>query len=701
MPRRIQPRAIVSIDGFPQSNVFLVSCERAMGGSLTDHAVLRVDLSSRHSEGSGTTEVTATNGPLAGITNQRGKKVRVETGIGGQLVTLHHGLIEDQHYSITPSGRELHLISKITNKMFGQPLYGQRQLNVFSGAALHEQTMPVIANMMIFNPIVEGTVRGNMRLLADYENNRSLFIDIESVRTEEGIDYQNLPPEWIEVVLGVSLGNPALSLTNWTLAHAVRYLCVEANKDETHIANPTLASLETLFGESDGQTSLLRNHGLPNGLYLPEALDNLLSPYGYSWYTDISGDKPKIVVVRMGDGPLKTLKLQPPGQRLNLALTNVESVDLSIEDDDLLTQLRVVGARKQVEATWELVPAWSDDLDDLDEELMFSDTPEWEDHPENHRVWRDWVLNEGADYVGVRPEITEPTDLSVALKYFGTEDQNPDTKSVQVKRRRFLPTLTLGDGGKPIGKIDGVTVEYYRSDYEGNRWVEINPEEDPTWACRVLEGECGISFTGGMPPIELLDIYQSGQYFPRVRVTATIELDTPIEETYSPVAPDAVVPMTVLVDAPDRFHSRYYIDDTQDAKIKKSIYKDRVDEGELASTKMDSTDAIAAFAMQAAQNWARATVAGTARLEGINHATEYEIGDVIEKIEGHDLTLDGGTGYGLPFYPQIVGISYVHQDGQWMTLSLGAQRRTEQQVAESLGGTRRYRSPVHTKPDNR
>lgn len=701
MPRRIQPRAIVSIDGFPQSNVFLVSCERAMGGSLTDHAVLRVDLSSRHSTGTGTTEVTAMNGPLAGITNQRGKKVRVENNIAGQLVTLHHGLIEEQHYSITPSGRELHLISKITNKMFGQPLYGQRQLNVFDGAALHEQANPVIANMMIFNPVVEGTVRGNMRLLADYENNRSLFIDIESVRTEEGIDYQNLPPEWIEAVLGVSLGNPALTLTNWTLAHAVRYLCVEANKDETHITNPTLASLEELFGESDGQTSLLRNHGMPNGLYLPEALDNLLSPYGYSWYTNISGDKPEIVVVRMSEGPPKTLKLQPPGQRLNLALTNVESVDLSIEDDDFLTQLRVVGARKQVEATWELVPAWSKEKDDLDEELMYSDTPDWEDHPENHRVWRDWVLNEGGDYVDVRPENKDPADLSVALKYFGTEDQNPDTKSVQVKRRRFLPTLTLGEGGKPIGKVDGITVEYYRSDYEGNRWVEISPEEDPTWACRVLESECGISFTGGMPPIELLDIYQSGQYFPRVRVTATIELDTPIEETYSPSSPDGVVPMIVLVDAPDRFHSRYYIDDTQDAKIKKSIYKDRVDEGELASTKMDSTDAITAFALQAAQNWARATVAGTARLEGINHATEYEIGDVIEKIEGHDLTLDGGTGYGLQFYPQIVGISYVHQDGQWMTLSLGAQRRTEQQVAESLGGTRRYRSPVHTKPDNR
>lgn len=702
MPSRDQPKVVVTLSapgaggssgGEAQKDIYLVSCERSLGGSMTDHAVLRVNL--------GTNTLPALSNFTLGYTLQfQGRVARVDVVNAGQTKHIHYGIVEHESLTIDQNSQSFHLVSKLGPKMFGEPIYGQRQLNLFNAAALHEQSQPVISNRITFNPIVQGVCRGNMRSDGDPSYGRSLFVDIESIRSEKAINYQNLPGAWLQAVIGVSSTNPPLSIAYWDLANAVRYLCVEANKNQTYINNPTLSELKSFFGTTQSQNTILRNHEIPQGSYLPEALDSLLTPYGYTWYVNLD-DQPKIQIVKINDGRSKVIQLQPEGTTFNQLSTNAESINLTCASDDKVTALRVVGSRKQVEATFELMPAWPSTQDSLDEELLYTDTPEWAENVEYHRVWRDWVLNEGGDYNGQRDGRSQPADLSVLLKYAQDEQANPDTKSVQVKRRRFLPTLTLGEDGKPIGKINGVTVEYFRSDYEGARWVEISPETDPTWACRVLDDECGISFVGALPPIEVLDQYQTGtSSFPRIRVTATVELDTPIEYTYDAQADPAKPKMTVLVDAPDRFHSRYLSGPTQDPLVKKSIYYDDVTAGTLTTTAIDSTTVINSFASIVGRTWARSLISGNARLEGLDQLIEYDLGDIIVKVQGREINFNSDPEIGT-YYPQIVGIQYVAQDGQWTTLAIGSHRDTAAQIAESLGGVQRYSSPVHTKPDYR
>lgn len=719
MPSRVGVRPIIYIDDQDSSSntyqtdsdfapiLRLVSCERTCGGSLTDCAVIR-----RMSP------VGKSSAPASGYAvgqSYVGKTCEVMIPDDGGFKPVHFGVIEQEQFSINAGGNDSHLISKLSPKLFGKPIFGQRQNQVNGSAQLRDQTMPIVAIDIVFNPMVEGNIRGNMRPQGDNDNDRSLFVDIESIRSADAITFQSMPAALVSQMIGLGETNAPVSVASWTLAQAVRYLCVEANQQQRYINNPTLQELLELFGETsddDGnfnnsRAAILRNHVIPAGCYLPEALDTLLSPYGYTWFVDLleRGNR-KIKIIKNNEGEQKTVKLQAFGANFNREQTNMESCDLTYEADDRLTELRVIGARKQVEATFELVPAWNEEDDSLDYELLSRDTTEWDEHPATHRVWRDWVLNEGGDYTSTRETSNKPCDLTPLLHHATgggneVEDNNIDTRSVQVKRRRFLPTLTLGEDGKPIGKIDGVTVEWL---CEGE-WLPIAPEEDPSWACRVLENECGISFVGNEPPLEILNIYEAASNpssFPRIRVTATVELDTPIESTYSVGNPGGA-PLSVLVYSPERFHSRYYHQSSGSTStgIDSSIYLPHVQSGELHSTAMDSATAINAFAATVGANWARAMISGTFRLEGLDQLADYNLGDIITKIEGREITLNASI-YGSDIYPQILGISYTAFDSQWTTLTVSAFRRTEQQIAEAMvGSAMRYRSPVHTRQDYR
>jgi hypothetical protein len=720
MPSRVGIQPVIYFNDEPTTLLRLISCERTMGGQIVDHAVLRIDAGFQ----------ARWTAPISGINVSQndapGKVVEVLISTPYGFKPVHFGVVEQAQFELGPDGEVRTLISKLSHKLFGKPIYGQRQNQVNGSAYLRDQVKPVLALNIVFNPMVEGNIRGNMRPYGDYDNDRALFVDIESIRSQDAIFYQSMPEILASQVIGLGDTNPIVSVANWTLAQAVRYLCVEGNQAQTYIANPTLSELITLFGEGadeDGEfnnsrAAILRNHSIPSGCHLPEALDALLTPYGYTWYVDlVARGERRIKIVKSNEGPQKTVLLQAYGTQFNRQLTNMESCDLTYEADDRLTALRVMGARKQVEATFELIPAWNEEDDSTEYELLSRDTPEWDEHPATHRVWRDWVLNEGADYTSTRKSANKPCDLTPLLFHAEDgdgnqlEDNNLDTRSVQVKRRRFLPTLTLGEDGKPIGKIDGITVEWKN----GDDWVPIAPEEDPSWACRILDTECGISFVGGDPPLELIDAYDShtaseSNPFPRVRVTATIELDTPIESTYTIGTPGGAA-YSVLVDAADRFHSRYYYGDKKDVvedggdpedvspKIEKSIYLEHVQSGDLHSTAMDSTRAINVFAATVGANWARALVSGTFKLEGLDQLVTYDLGDVITKIEGREINLNTSI-YGSESYPQVVGISYLAFDGQWTTLSISAFRNTEQQIIDGLaGGGQRYRSPVHTRQD--
>jgi hypothetical protein len=134
--------------------------------------------------------------------------------------------------------------------------------------------------------------------------------------------------------------------------------------------------------------------------------------------------------------------------------SNAEALDLTADvSSRCVNQFRVLGDHEQVEATFELVPAWPKDQDESDIEDLMASSDKWLQSNSTSRTWRDWVLNEAGDYNGERDGIDKTYDLAPII--------GPCT----AKRRHFEPTITTDTDGLPFGSCGGMTVEWW--DKEG------------------------------------------------------------------------------------------------------------------------------------------------------------------------------------------------------------------------------------------
>jgi hypothetical protein len=278
----------------------------------------------------------------------------------------------------------------------------------------------------------------------------------------------------------------------WTLSQAVLMLCDQCNRDEEFIKNPDAKVLKDMMGADD---RVLRAHRQPLGQYLNVQLDALLRPYGFDWCIDyLSPGKRQIRVFARGRGTGGRIKMQASGQDLDMDKTNAEDLDLTADvSSRCVNAFRVLGDYVQIEATWELVPAWDSTHDEADDEDLIDSSESWSlKDPENtSRVWRDWVLNEAGDYNDLRDGIE------------GTFDLAPFLGPCVNRRRKFEPTITLNTDGSPIGSCGGIEVEWWDSaDAEWKKLTEIGAEGRQV---NILSHECGIRFDGEVPPVELMD----------------------------------------------------------------------------------------------------------------------------------------------------------------------------------------------------
>ncbi|NOX55584.1 MAG: hypothetical protein GXP27_14325 [Planctomycetes bacterium] len=615
-----------------------ISISRAAGGRRLDTMVLQVDL-----ERAGWRLVDTT----APVGTNRLIQVHAIDDQGNHRF-LSWGKMMAQQLIVDDGKETVRITARQDPYLFGRPLDGY--LAVDSIDTQGTFTVNWVHRDVVFNPEVDGKIVGNRHHVTDPNDESYYFLDPDA---DEEAHRGNLPAS--ENVR-----------ERWTLAEAVHALCWLLNPDEDYYKNPTLAELDVALAPpvpdslnendpdfadkyEDYKRSIVRNHRIRRGLFLPEALDRLLTPYGFGWYTipteqTVSGAtfttyrcESKFVFFRRGTGVVQQVWLQRPGESIDPTLANVS--DLSIHYDIGRLRNTITGhtAPIVVESTFELQKGWPESADSTSRSNLYR-----KKDGVDPTIGNKWVLNESGKYTGQRSEITEPFDWSTVL------DPLTEEKVGELRRRRFLPRVSVADQPAPDRKSDDeYLVEWHNP--RTNQWERV------PWKFSVLKNECGILFQEPAPPASLWQLIADGQPDQaRVRITASVELDQRSEATAerSDDSPNAdEVPL--FLDLSRRFRRRL---------VRNSAHGSDRD--------LEDVNEMDDYLEELRKSSDAATVHTSIVLHGIDHP-QYQIGDLIEKVVGRDLSLDANNpSSGNPKRPQIVGFNWRLRGGQSLELLL-------------------------------
>jgi hypothetical protein len=534
--------------------------------------------------------------------------------------------------------------ARMSRHHFGEPVYGMEEFNpTINGNGILRQDLefnPTISfsgtlGQRIQNTRGLGVVRGNMSDRRQWGKAKAnTFLDPARVFSAAARRYNDGGSE--ATPKSIDDAKFTASDKHWTLLEAAYYLCWALNEAEPYIKNPTREDLKLL----DDPTAIVRDVVIPLGTFLPEALDILLHPFGFGWRIDYAGrGSRKIAVFRRGSGVERTVRLQSPGESINPAKTNVETCRLGVGTESLINEVYVYGGRELYEATFNLKRAWSASLDDLDFFTLSTTHPDWKDNPQRHRVWRDWVLDEGGDYIGVRSDYKKPYDF---------EDIFGPGIGVVPRRRRFHPCLTLDKDRLPVGQ-NGYFVEFF----DGLNWVSV--EKLTNGSFEVLTNECGIRFTGVAPPEQLKFAGATAA----IRITASVYSDERLLAVASRSGDSVqsdIIPL--FIDAEGSFHKRKINSTSQ--------FYDQVQSKAYESSQVDDQERIDEYAERIRSAWDQSDVSGTIVIPDLEEI--YEIGTVIRRMEGRDIDFDIGSTAGKR-YPQVVARTLdVQRQKQTLTL---------------------------------
>lgn len=520
--------------------------------------------------------------------------------------------------------------ARVEPKHFGEVLLGSLVLD--SSNVERQQHTDVV-----FNVVYDGKVFYN----------RSMFTNKKISDDQDGGDtrkpfYYMLDP--YSAQNGYAIGaNGGSSVEPWTLAEAIKYLCYTLNT-ERWIDNPDPEHIDTIFDVAAD----LRGFRMHRGVYLPQALDQICGAYGFSWYLDKttkedSTNKLQIRFFRFGAGDPKQIYLQKPGEELDLSKTSCLQADMTYNVQDIANRTIIHGSYPEYEVTKELHFGWpemddgysADDLDSSRPDSTFITDPTKRD------AWRRFVANEGGDYTGMRVNVRPAGDPWDLTSLFGNA-------TVQ-KRRRFHDPLARDRDGLRIEPL----VEWYNPNPSDG--TAVAKWEKVKWQYHPLHHECGIYFSGDRPPQELIDQGSSA----RVRITACIRGDERVSgeakrRADSPNGSD----VTLFLNNHDWFADRRVIRDGTYA----SVLKDNP----LGHDEKDDRNFIKDFATKVRDQEDAIRLSASFVLHDIH--TEYKPGDLLDKIDGRNVSLNRmSTARSDKRYLQVTEISF---DTQGLTTSL-------------------------------
>ena len=657
---RLAPIVKVYLNQELRTDLIPITIEHSHGGHRMDHAQLRCDLGVTNRRGKADIVDRVLGEDFSAKVSSGGVECEIVATINGAEEVWHWGHLSREEISIDDKSVKLDLISRFEKSLFGKPITYQRVREPYIGSeswgSPSGERGVYIDQEIVFNPELSGAIRGNMRTRQSTNLKYPIFIHPDSVLTQHAADYQNAGFRNIEDIDFVH----EAAADNWDLASAVLYCCGECNADEAHVKNPIPSDLALLFPLGAGgkpSKTVLKNAKVHAGHYLPDVLDALLEPYGYSWRVDyIARGKRQIKIYQLGVGKGLTVLFQRPKDVLDLTKQNVERLDLDFDLAGTVNQVRVDGDFTAVELTIELAPAWDPSQDGTDLELLDKNEEDWDTPAKTplHRVGRDWVANEAGDYGR-----SAPLDLTAAFRAAFGADHPP----LVARRRKFEPTLTRdSDGSKPIGRHGGLVVEWFNLDAEGGAGWEAIPTGEADWHFRILDKEMGIAFGADIPPLEIWDDMAHA----RVRVTGTVKSDTRLsytaERTDNSVSAETV---EHIVDKSKSFHFKKLVR----TGFYASKFAGQVDAKTLTAKEADGRVALQEYATHLRDTWDQAELSGTIILEGLDRTASattsggrYQIGDCITKVSGRSILFEINRRAKNPRYPQIVAVRRHIQD---------------------------------------
>jgi hypothetical protein len=565
---RDSKRIFVWIGGKVREDISVRAVERYAGSEKRDAAVMEVVKL-------GANDNVETAFELTNKFENEICQIGIQDRKGNSVKWIHYGRIIGGQYSMGASGSKLELTSRFEDQLLGEPLKN-RIIEITTGTGRKTTVIQTLDQELVFNPRYEGKVYGN-KTFGFSLNLVPLFIDLNSLNLE-----LLTLPQTSQFVL-------------WSLPDAVYYLCSDLNSAQTHVRNPLWTELIRILP----QNIYLNNLSLPVGIYLGEALDRVLNPFGYYWkITHDSSTSRRIEVFSKDTAYRNVIKFtgHKPGTLVDDENDRLPEIELRVDNGDkVFNQVTVIGARKRSELTVMLRPDWDTKLESSPLTAFVWDSPAMQANPALRYVYRKYRA-----------------DLSI-LSEFGITNNTS-------ARRPMLPCLTLDEKGQPFGSNKGVHVEFSLDG--GVTWKPADSSGaigglKQAMSLEIVENEAAVIFTGKIFPIYRR---RYGEDF-KLRATATFERDDClIGSSGAPLGGKPLADVRELViSAPDRF---------QHYERSKSELAKRIP----TSSEINMTSEINVFAAQILYSHSATNISGKISLHGVDNIDQDWLGGSVQEL---------------------------------------------------------------------
>lgn len=516
---------------------------------------------------------------------------------------IHLGDYVTESFRVDREAESLSAQSQMRAYHYGLPVKGYDVYNVLDSADA------TIDADVTFNPTIDDQTRPNMSSRTRVTMAGRLWTHADIPATAISQAYQD------QVA------------SDWTLRRAVEAICELLNPDEEFIDNPTYAELSIITASAPE----LRDVVCPIGTMLPQCLDILLIPHGFNWYTkyDTTTGKPKITVFKIGSSSSapKELLMQAPGESLDLEVSNVNQFAVDNSIGDSFNQVRCLGDFEEIEVTIPLWPAWDETHDALSfEDLDKSGT----EYAGKETVGRLWIANEAGDIDPATSrfgELCKPLDLGTL----------PGVK--WLPHRRVLGEPLTYQGGLDSEQRRPIMLEYSIDTLDRYDVAKVWAPALEGWSVKLCPDQIGILFDGDTPPEEIVTAYAAENCM--LRITGTVRMDNRLEglaERESWAVNGRIV--EVVINRPDKFQKRSRCTATSfgNGHEYRSMFDIAAETTENGADERDDTDAILTYAEALRDQNHYAELTCEFRLPGWH--IEYEIGDLISRIAGREISFD-------------------------------------------------------------
>lgn len=652
---RVAPTVTVRVNGTENLRYQLLTCGRYSGARPLDFATFEV------------TSLDYVNrpifayGPIGGLFDNAIVSIESGTRSGG-IQQLHYGRISAMEARINPRGDMLIVHSRLDDHLFGSPVdkavmgvrsHSQPETQSLLSWFVEEWDEPIV-----FNPMFEGMPtpnRGFIFARAEHD----VLIDPRSMDPATlAEDRARATPD------GFPSGFPAGRVGWWTLAQAAFYLCKTLNPSEIHVRNPSLDELESVLGTDQYQ---LRNHRVVKGQFLPQALDALLKPHGYTFRVELVSQSLRSLKVYERGAGSRTVntKLQPFGERLDTIRSNVAEMALNYDGTaQTFNKLSLLGGPWQVEVSILLRPGWEEQYDTQYALSTYNiDEDSFKDSDAVQQAWRRFVANEGGTYTGTR----EWFDEAPGFDTFITGIVN------RVRRRRTYPTITQDPFGGSLGRTHGRYLEWWDPDEgQSGAWKLVGDDLDEEgYSWQPLQEEIGVWFSSPDVCSRFMEIQQQhGIEHLALRLTCVIRSDERMRHEIDETG-ILIDDRKEVLDAGESY-SRTFVN-TEPAVAPEGPNGLRASEDEFIGgsaladlsairSEVDDRDRIASKAVELIDQYNAATIEGTITIEGIDWNFDNILGGTVREIDGRDFELVTTPPGKASRYPTCVGVEFNIQD---------------------------------------